>query len=71
MSVEQLIEKLQKMPPHYEVKAYEEGCDIGDFSSDVFEVELWSPQKEIHLTIETGREREDRYDWEEDQYKSQ
>lgn len=56
MSVEDLIKELQKMPPNYEVKAYEDDADVGEFKSDVFEVQSYPLQKEVHLLIETGRE---------------
>jgi len=54
MSVEQLIERLKKMPPYYEVQAHFEGVEVEDFESDVFDVTIDESCKRVNLEIQQG-----------------
>jgi len=38
MSVEQLIERLQKLPQHYECMVFVRGIEVDDCSSDIVDV---------------------------------
>ena len=51
MSVEQLIERLKKVPYYYEVQAHIEGVEVEDFESDVFDVTVDESSKRVNLEI--------------------
>ncbi len=51
MSVEDLIAELQKMPPLYEVKAFQEGIEIADLFADVEGIQLDVVGKEVWLEV--------------------
>ena len=52
MSVEQLIERLQKMPYHYEVKAFAHGVEIEDFYNDVIDTDIDIVTKEVLICFD-------------------
>ena len=52
MSVEELIERLQKMPPYYEVKAFARGVEIDDFYNHIVGVEIDIVTKDVLLEFD-------------------
>jgi hypothetical protein len=52
MSVEQLIERLQKMPAHYEVKAFAPGVEIEDFYNQIVDVGIDIVTKDVLLEFD-------------------
>lgn len=52
MSVEQLIERLNKMPFHYEVRIFCPGVEIRDFETDVVDVEVDPFTKNVLLEFQ-------------------
>lgn len=52
MSVEQLIERLQKMPHHYEVEAFCPGVELRDFESKIVDVGIDIVTKKVQLEFE-------------------
>ena len=59
MTTEELIERLQKLPPLYEVNAFVPGVEIDDFWSPVVDVQVDIVTKQILLEFQTkpGNER--------------
>ena len=55
MSVEELIEKLKAQPYHYEVKVFQEGIEIPDWSGDISRVDIDVLTKEILLQIDNAK----------------
>ena len=52
MSVEQLIERLQKMPSYYEVKAFAHGVEIEDFYNEIVDVGIDVVTKDVLLEFD-------------------
>ena len=49
MSVEELIQKLNQMPPNYEVEVFARGVEIEDFYQGIIEVERDEVCKKVML----------------------
>ena len=52
MTTEELIERLQKLPPLYDVNAFVPGVEIDDFWSPVVDVQLDIVTKQILLEFQ-------------------
>jgi hypothetical protein len=54
MSASEMIEKLQKYPPHFEVKCWWNGmAESDDFTAEICHVENFAPSKIISLEMDT------------------
>ena len=53
MSVEQLIERLQAMPPYYEVDAFCPGVEVSDFESAVVDVGIDPLTKKVLIEFQS------------------
>ena len=51
MIVSELIQKLQTLPPDYNVHLFAEGVEVADHTYDIGEVQVFSHFKEVCLDI--------------------
>ena len=61
MTTEELIERLQKLPPLYEVNAFVPGVEIDDFWSPVVDVQVDIVTKQILLEFQPKPGNQNRY----------
>ena len=54
MTVETLIEKLSKYPPHFEVQIFKDGmAECDDYTAEILDVVHFQPEKIVSIEVDT------------------